>query len=143
MMKIKLDHINLTVSNLAESVDWYEKVFGFKLVERGVSSEEVPWAIVAQNDFMICMTEDKDRESAAKQDRQGHHQIYHFGVRVSDMNSWQNKIETYHLSLLYGGVIEYPYSKSWYIEDPNGHEIEVSYSGDQALSFPGVPSKEL
>ena len=35
-MTIKhLDHLNLTVNNLAESVAWYARVLGFELVEQG------------------------------------------------------------------------------------------------------------
>ena len=32
-MNIKLDHVQITVSDLKKSVEWYEKAFGFKLVE--------------------------------------------------------------------------------------------------------------
>ena len=32
------DHINLTVSNLEKSVEFYKKIFGFEVKEEGVSS---------------------------------------------------------------------------------------------------------
>jgi catechol 2,3-dioxygenase-like lactoylglutathione lyase family enzyme len=32
----QLDHLNLTVSHLDETVAWYGRVFGFVLVERDV-----------------------------------------------------------------------------------------------------------
>ncbi len=38
-MTIKLDHINLTLANLKQSIEWYGKIFGFELVESGISPQ--------------------------------------------------------------------------------------------------------
>ena len=135
-MKIKFDHINLTVGNLDEGITWYESIFGFKFVEGGVSQEGKRWAIVAYDDYMICMTEYSDRKKADAVDDSDAHQLYHIGIRVSDVNEWQDKVNRLNLKLYYGGVVEYPNSRSWYVHDPSGHEIEVSYSGGKSLQFP-------
>lgn len=135
-MKIKLDHINLTVQNIPESIDWYSKVFGFKQVEKGISTKGQPWTIIASNDSMIVMSEYKDKAKPNYEQESAVHKIYHFGIRVSDLNEWENTVSKFDLKLYYGGVIEYPSSKSWYIRDPSGHEIEVSYSTESELRFP-------
>lgn len=135
-MEIKLDHVNLTVGNLNESVDWYGKVFGFELVEHGIGRVGQRWAIVAKNDSMICMSEYVERKSAAQDYDEDHHKFYHFGIRVSDVEAWEEKVKSLKLRLYYGGVNDYPGSKSWYIHDPSGHEIEVSYANGQPLKFP-------
>lgn len=134
-MNIKLDHINLTVSNLDESIAWYEKIFGFRLVEQGISIRNIPWGIVALNDSMICMSEHGSRKSAASSDEEKFHQIYHFGIRVSDQEEWKERVKAFNLKLYYGGVVEYPHSKSWYVHDPNGHEIEVSWAERGRMEF--------
>lgn len=136
-MNIKLDHVNLTVSDINESIDWYSRVFGFELVESGLNRDSRPWAIVAHNDSMICMTEFRGRRSAAAQNENGFHQFYHFGLRISDEQEWSEKVKRFGIKVKYGGAYEYPHSKSWYVSDPNGHEIEVSYAGGVALKFPG------
>lgn len=135
-MNIKLDHINLTVRDLQQSIEWYSKVFGFRKVEQGIGTRGQPWAIVALDDSMIVMGEYKDLKPANTESVESQHRIYHFGIRVSDQKAWEEKLKTFQLRLNYGGVVEYPFSKSYYISDPSGHEIEVSYSGDQALKFP-------
>lgn len=135
-MTIKLDHINITVANFQKSIDWYNKVFGFELVESGTTSEGTKWGIVAFHDFMICMTEYPNRTTANKVDDRSVHQIYHFGIRVSDLNHWQKTIQEQQLTLNYGGVVEYPNSLSWYVYDPSGHEIEVSYTSSGRMQFP-------
>lgn len=133
-MKIRFDHINMTVNDLKESVAWYASVFGMKLVEAGTNGHG-PWAIVALEDTMVCMSEHPDWRGADRQ-RDGQHQIYHFGVRVSDEKAWVRKLKELGLKVQYGGAYDYPGSRSWYILDPTGHEIEVSYSGNRPLEFP-------
>jgi catechol 2,3-dioxygenase-like lactoylglutathione lyase family enzyme len=135
-MTIKLDHINLTVANLNDSIEWYGRVFGFQLVESGVTYRGNKWGIVAFNDSMICMTELTGRISADSFDDKSAHRIDHFGIRVSDVEKWRQIIEENNLKIYHGGEIEYPFSKSWYVHDPSGHEIEVSYTSHEKLQFP-------
>ncbi|MEK6773510.1 MAG: VOC family protein [Bdellovibrionota bacterium] len=135
-MKIKLDHINLTVHDIKESIDWYEKIFGFKLAERGIGTRGQSWAIVASNDSMIAMSEYKDKSKADQESEVDFHKIYHFGIRVSDLAAWEKIVKENDLRIYYGGVVSYPFSRSWYIHDPSGHEIEVSYSEQEFLQFP-------
>ena len=127
-MIIKIDHINLTVSNLDESVAWYRKIFGLELVESGTTYQGRKWGIVAYNDFMICMSEYPERETADKFDEEVFHQINHFGIRISDAKKWQQVVEEQKIKLHYGGAIKYRHSTSWYVHDPSGHEIEVSFA---------------
>ncbi len=135
-MTIKLDHINLTVEDLKNSIEWYGKVFGFELVESGATPQGIKWGIVAFNDSMICMTEYTGRAAADKFEDKSILQIYHFGIRVSDLEQWQQIIKDNQLKLYYGGEIKYPTSKSWYIHDPSGHEIEVSFASQGRMQFP-------
>lgn len=135
-MTIKLDHINLTVSNFKRSVEWYKQIFGFELVETATTAEGVQWGIVAFDDSMICMTEYPDRKRADEVEDSSAHRIYHFGIRVSDVDRWRQCVKEHRLKLYYGGEIDYPSSTSWYIRDPSGHTIEVSYTAAQTLQFP-------
>jgi catechol 2,3-dioxygenase-like lactoylglutathione lyase family enzyme len=135
-MKIKLDHVNLTVQNIQESVDWYAKIFGFKLAESGIGTRGQPWAIVASDDSMIVMNEYKNKAKADQESEVDFHKIYHFGIRVSDLATWENIVKENNLDLYYGGVVNYPFSRSWYVHDPSGHEIEVSHTDGPELRFP-------
>ena len=135
-MTIKLDHINLTVADLKNSIAWYGQVFGFELVESGTTPLGIKWGIVAFNDSMICMTEHTGRTAADQAEDRSLHQIYHFGIRVSDSEYWQKTVQDHQLKLYYEGQITYPNSKSWYVHDPSGHEIEVSYTPHERMQFP-------
>ena len=134
-MSVKLDHVNITVKNLEESMEWYGQLFGFKKVEDGVNQLGRKWAIIAYEDSMIGMSEHADREGGDKIDKK-HHAIYHFGLRVPNAQEWRKKIKDKNLKLYDGDEIEYEYSRSWYVHDPSGHEIEVSCTGGLPMRFP-------
>ena len=133
-MKFKLDHINLTVNNIEKTIEWYDRVFELKRLEHGINNDNKRWAIIGREDSMICMTEHIDRIKPPNQD-QTYHQIYHFGFRIPDRKSWEKKIKENNLKLYYGGINEYPNSYSWYVKDPNGYTIEVSYTNSENLVF--------
>lgn len=134
-MKIKIDHINLSVNKLSESIRWYENIFKFKVVESGQSNSGQPWAIVANDDTMVVMNTSASVLVSASNLV---HKFYHFGIRITDELNWLQIIQRHNLKINSDDIVEYPHSKSWYISDPNGHKIEVSYSGGDKLKFPDL-----
>jgi lactoylglutathione lyase len=137
LMAVRLDHVNITVNNLEESILWYHNIFGFEKVEGGVNGFGRAWAIVACEDSMIAMHESADRRSADTNGDMSVHRVYHFGLRVEDAEAWRAVVREYGLRLYYGGEVAYPHSRSWYVHDPSGHEIEVSCTGGGVLRFGG------
>jgi catechol 2,3-dioxygenase-like lactoylglutathione lyase family enzyme len=137
-MKIKnIDHLNLTVRDLEESVTWYGNLFGFEVVERGVRPDDVPWAIVRVNDTMLCLYERPEMKASYDwQDKSiSRHRINHFAFRIEDPAAWRKLIEYHKIPLKYGGEDRFPHSTSWYILDPSGHEIEVVFWDEDQVRF--------
>ena len=124
----KIDHINLSVANLERSLEWYWKVFGFEKKESGLSPRGRPFAIIESQGFMLCLYEEPQRKRASDFNQTEFHQLNHFGLRISDPIEWRKTLKKNSIAVGYGGEIQYPRSTSWYIQDPSGHEIEVSYS---------------
>ena len=136
-MKIhSMDHLNLTVSNLEESINWYQKIFGFEVVEGG-QQESGPWAIIRSGDAMLCMYEDSNRVHPIRvlQDERLRHMIYHWGFRVVDKQEWLKTVEKHQLQLEYGGENKHNHSSSWYVSDPTGYRIEVAVWNDNIIRF--------
>ena len=78
MKQIKfIDHLNMTVRNLDESLDWYARVFGFEWVESG-EREGVRWAIIRSGEAMLCLYEYPDRIYEGPYAEVPHHGIRHF-----------------------------------------------------------------
>lgn len=130
-----LDHINLTVNNLSETIEWYEKLFGFEMVEGGRRAG-INWAIIRSGDALLCMYERPDlADPEESPDR--HHRLNHFGLRITDRQVFERAVNEMGVPVAYGGAIRYPFSWSWYIADPTGHEIEVALWDNDEIQFEG------
>ncbi len=136
-MKVKqLDHINLTVANLEATIDWYGRVFGFEVVERDVKNG-VNWAVIRSGEAMLCIYEHSasqfhDRFELAKR---GTHAVSHFALRIEDADEWIDTMRREGITPSYGGVIEWPHSKAWYVNDPTGYEIEIACWQNDEVAF--------
>jgi len=111
----QLDHLNLEVDNLDQSIDWYGRVFGFQVVESGRTHRR--FAILRAGDAMLCLYQGKTEKGSG---------LNHFAFRITDRHAWEEKMRSLNISVSYGdGEIRYPHSSSWYVKDPSGYEIEV------------------
>lgn len=116
----RIDHINMRVHNLAESIEFYKKNFGFEMKEDYRSAEE-PWVIIGLKGVAyLCMYEHPGKPKPVDAMT-----INHFGFVVSDFDSALSALRENGAEVLYGGVIEWTKSRSIYIKDPSGHEIEL------------------
>lgn len=141
-MKVKhLDHLNMSVKNFDETVDWYKRVFGFTLVEEG-NRNGVRWGVIKGGESMLCIYEHQNYEFPNDKDTRFKrmHQISHFGLRITDRKTWEKTIERENVSMSWhNGPFDYPHSTSWYITDPTGYEIEVALWKQDQISFEGAP----
>ncbi len=126
---VRLDHINMSVEDLQKSLTWYKNVFDFDTVEKG-KHNGTPFAIVKSGESMLCMYQLPDRP---KPETSKHHKIFHFGLRISDPQQWEERMQD--LNIEPNLVWDYPHSKSWYVSDPSGHEIEVCYWQNDRIQF--------
>lgn len=140
-MKVKhLDHLNLSVSNFDQTVDWYKRVFGFTLVEEGVRGG-VRWGIIKGGESMLCIYEHPEFEFPDYDSpKYRSHHISHFGLRITDRQEWEKTIQKENVSYSWSnGPFEYPHSTSWYVADPTGYEIEVALWHKDQISFDDAP----
>jgi len=133
-MQLKhLDHLNLGVSDLGASLDFYARVFGMEKVEAG-EKDGVAWAIVRGGEAMLCLYEHAGHHLPTDTEREATGQLglNHFGLRITDREAWEQVIAREKLTVNYGGPVGWPHSTAWYIYDPSGYEIEVAlWEGDE------------
>ena len=122
MIGIKcIDHINMRVQNLAESIEFYRKNFGFQMKEDQTKADE-PWAIVGLPGVAyLCMYEPPGKTKPADGLT-----INHFGLALTDFDAAMKELKKNGVEILYGGPVQWPHSRSLYIKDPSGHEIELA-----------------
>src|SRR5262245_24986280 len=130
MEPIRMDHLNLSVRDLDETVAWYGRVFGFSVAEKG-EWDGVRWAILRAGDTMLCAYH-RPEFAFLDNDELGRrrlHGIRHPGFRITDEKRWLATVERERLPV---EEIDYPHSRSWYVYDPTGYEIEVvSWKNDR------------
>ncbi len=114
-----IDHINMKVKNLAESVQFYRNLFSFEIKqEENPNKTDVPSKIIGNDSIKLCLYEVPDMSPEGG--------IAHFGFHVSNFEQVITKCKEQGVQILYGGEVTWEKSKSVYIVDPSGYEIELS-----------------
>ena len=119
VLKAKMiDHINMKVKNLDESVEFYKNLFGFVIKqEENENKIDVPSKIIGNDSIKLCMYEVPDMSPEGG--------IAHFGFNVENFDQIIVKCEELGVKILYDGVVNWEKSKSVYIVDPSGYELEL------------------
>ena len=109
-----IDHINMTVMDLDESVEFYKELFGFE--EKKDQAHEDS-KIIGNDTVKLCLYENPNLQIGAG--------INHFGFYIENFDDVVEKCEAMGIQMPYG-TINWEKSRSVYIKDPNGYTIELS-----------------
>jgi len=114
-----IDHVNMKVKNLADSVEFYLNLFGFEIKqEDNPNKTDVPSKIIGNNSIKLCLYEVPSMSPEGG--------IAHFGFHISNFDEIITKCHELKVQILYAGEVDWEKSKSVYIVDPSGYEIELS-----------------
>ena len=117
----RLGHIGIHVTDVEKSIEFYRKNFGFEMKEDETKSDE-PWAIIGLPKVAyLCMY-----EHPGKTKPDDGLTINHFGLALTDFDAATAELKKNDVEILYGGPVQWPHSRSLYIKDPSGHEIELA-----------------
>ena len=113
-----IDHVNMKVKNLIQSVEFYRNLFGFEIKqEENPNKLDAPSKIIGNNTIKLCMYEVPTMSPEGG--------IAHFGFNIENFDQVIEKCKELNVEILYDGIIDWEKSKSIYIVDPNGYEIEL------------------
>ena len=114
-----IDHVNMKVRNLEESIKFYKDLFGFEIKqEENPNKIDVPSKIIGNESIKLCMYEIPEMSPEGG--------IAHFGFNIENFDDVISKCKELGVQILYGGPIVWEKSKSVYIVDPSGYELELS-----------------
>lgn len=121
-----VDHVNLYVKNLNQSIEFYTKYFGFQIKKDLRNSGHAGVILGIQSKLYLCMYElpnEKYQSSEVK--------INHLGFNVENFDETLQIVKLNQIPIPFD-VIQYGVSRSFYITDPSGYEIEISekFGGD-------------
>ena len=113
-----IDHINMKVKSLQQSVEFYNNLFGFEIKqEENPNKADAPSKIIGNDKIKLCLYEIPDMKPEGG--------INHFGFNISNFDKVLEKCKEQNVEILYGGPIDWEKSRSVYIKDPNGYELEL------------------
>lgn len=110
----------MNVKNLTQSVEFYKNLFGFEIRKDDNSPNklDVPSKIIGNDSIKLCLYEDPQMSTSGG--------IAHFGFHVANFDQIMDKCKELNVEVLYGGPVEFEKSRSVYIKDPSGYDIELS-----------------
>ena len=109
-----IDHINMNVNDLQESVTFYSELFGFILREDQPDEDS---QIIGNDGIKLCLYENPRGVK--------HGGLNHFGFHIENFDDVVAELTARGIKMTYG-VIDWGESRSVYIKDPNDYTIELS-----------------
>ena len=114
-----MDHVNMKVKNLAQSVEFYKNLFGFEVKkEENPNMLDAASKIIGNDTIKLCLYEDPNMSPEGG--------IAHFGFNISNFDDIIQKCNELGVEILYDGPVQFEKSKSVYIKDPSGYDVELS-----------------
>ncbi|MEO1144060.1 MAG: VOC family protein [Cyanobacteria bacterium J06638_22] len=110
-----LDHVTLYVKDLRESVAFYKALFGFSLKK---DQPEYNSQIIGNDAIKLCLYEDPGKALSGG--------LAHFGLHIQNFSEIIEECEALGVPMPYGIVEWEEKTRSVYIIDPSGYEIELS-----------------
>ena len=110
-----MDHVNMSVKNLDQSVEFYSKVFGFEVKK---DQPEQKSKIIGNDSIKLCLYENPEMSPDGG--------IAHFGFFVENFDQIMEICKSLGVTVYYDGPVQFEKSRSVYIADPNGYDIELS-----------------
>ncbi len=132
---LKIDHVHLKVSNLQNSIDFYQSILGFRVLENS-SGDNISYLGLyepGQDELSTLLVlsqidngSDSEASNPSKIKREAG--LYHFAILLPERKFLASFLQHIQKNLepqYYEGMADHAVSESLYLHDPDNHGIEV------------------
>ena len=113
-----VSHVQLKVSNLERSIQYYEQIIGFKTLS---NENGVAYLTFDGVTSLLSLTEVKD----ALPLREGYTGLYHFALLLPTLKDLGNLVQHFINNNVRIGASDHHVSQALYLNDPDGNGIEI------------------
>src|SRR5262245_58487991 len=117
---VRLGPVHLQVANLARSLDYYQRVIGLDVLERGAGTATLG---VGRTQLPIAVLH--ERAGATPVPRRGRLGLYHFAILLPDRAELGRFLRNLGQLGVAAGMSDHLVSEALYLYDPDGLGIEV------------------
>ena len=131
---LKIDHVHLKVSDLQNSIDFYQSILGFRVLENG-SGENMVYLVsqeLAQDrlsSLLVLSQIDSIHSVTSNPNKmKGEAGLYHFAILLPERKFLASFLQHIQKNLdpkYYEGMADHAVSESLYLHDPDNNGIEV------------------
>jgi len=119
--RLRIEHVNLTVSDLQRSIDFYCGLFDFRVRWRSEEGAKAGEAHVGNDTMYLALFQAPQPGAAeANYDRVG---LNHFGILVDQLKKYRQKLVRMGIEPHYEP--DYAPGRRLYFYDPDGVEVEL------------------
>jgi catechol 2,3-dioxygenase len=130
---IKIDHVHLKVLNLKKSINFYQSIFGFKVLEKRSNQKTALLSLATEDkdtsSLLLVLTEVKDKNTISSfREIKKESGLYHFAILLPEikyLSAFLRYIQNNLESQYYEGMADHSVSESIYIHDLDFNGIEV------------------
>ena len=113
-----LDHINKYVSDVELNINFYRDVLGYQLLDSGLKNNGNKYAILMGFNHELFISENKNVSF-------NNNQYRHIGYSIDNIDILFKNLKNRGYIPENQNIIIKPYSKQFYIKDPDGCEIDI------------------
>lgn len=114
-----IDHLNRHVSDVDSFITFYCDALGYRLLARGQKANGKPYAILQGTGHELFISE---KEAFAPD---GESNFRHIGYAVEDADALLEELKLKGYAGSGAQIIVKPFSRQFYIKDPDGFEIDL------------------
>lgn len=120
-----ISHVQLKVSNLERSIQYYEQIIGFKTL---LNENGIAYLTFDGKTSLLSLVEVKD----ALPLRDGYTGLYHFALLLPTLKDLGNIVQHFINNNVRIGASDHHVSQALYLNDPDGNGIEIYVDRDNS-----------